>query len=656
MADLLSELKHAFDDRIEALERQIQARVGGLEPADGDLREALRVMAAYPPALRAALEADWGRTASTRRQLDATRDHLNHLGKVSRLFDRWFEHGADKAPPRSLARAVADELQAAGSRWNALLAVGPPGEFETVIHELYEQLFPPLGVRVEATLRKRRFALIQVPPLEAGQALFRPIVIGHELAHLLLEGRRRSRLDAVDVVGAVGEASTFGAEVPPDVVEYYESPDNVVETIARAWLEELVCDAYAMRRFGPAAIVSLASFIDATGGGEAFHEHPPTAFRLEVLLNALGPVKDSRISEMLRPARDRSERREADWPPWVQLLVEAVGTLTDEIPKLLRRWPEPYAWGRRTNRITRVAERLKQGVPSDSHPFAGGAEMLSPGDILNGAWLAWSENSPAPIDQLALKSLETLEFGALWKLVEAELRDAGRLPAAENEDEAWIPAPNVAGVEFGGVLPQDEIERRLDAGGGGGGIEVVPRPRAIQGTAMDMRLGNRFIVFEPSGIAAFDPIDPATNPRALQGVVEKDWGEPFVLHPGELVLAATHEYVSLPGDLSCLVVTRSSYGRLGLVTATAVLVHPYFQGCLTLELVNLGTVPLILTPGERLAQLTFLRVHEPVDPPSSRRKYRCPTGPEFSKIQSDPDATVLAAIRERRLHPKEGGT
>jgi deoxycytidine triphosphate deaminase len=55
-------------------------------------------------------------------------------------------------------------------------------------------------------------------------------------------------------------------------------------------------------------------------------------------------------------------------------------------------------------------------------------------------------------------------------------------------------------------------------------------------------------------------------------------GRSIHLHPNEMALGATLEYMALPPDLGAQVVTRSSYGRLGLITATAVQVHPYFHG------------------------------------------------------------------------------
>ena len=77
----------------------------------------------------------------------------------------------------------------------------------------------------------------------------------------------------------------------------------------------------------------------------------------------------------------------------------------------------------------------------------------------------------------------------------------------------------------------------------------------------------------------------------------------------------------MPDDLMGYVVTRSSWGRHGLVIATAIGVHPGYCGVLTLELRNLADVPLRLYPGQRILQL-FL--HD-VDGQPSERRARLPS-------------------------------
>jgi dCTP deaminase len=98
--------------------------------------------------------------------------------------------------------------------------------------------------------------------------------------------------------------------------------------------------------------------------------------------------------------------------------------------------------------------------------------------------------------------------------------------------------------------------------------------------------------------------DARTAEPPLEQVV-LDFGEPLIIHPHQFVLARTLEFVRLPPDLCAYVVGRSSWGRRGLIVATAVIVHPGFVGPVTLELKNVGEVPLAIYPLDRVAQLAF---------------------------------------------------
>ncbi len=85
--------------------------------------------------------------------------------------------------------------------------------------------------------------------------------------------------------------------------------------------------------------------------------------------------------------------------------------------------------------------------------------------------------------------------------------------------------------------------------------------------------------------------------------------ESFFLHPNEFVLASTLEFFRLPDDLAGRIEGRSSWGRQGLlVHATAGFVDPGFAGVLTLELSNVGRLPIRLTPGLRIAQVCFFQM------------------------------------------------
>jgi dCTP deaminase len=146
------------------------------------------------------------------------------------------------------------------------------------------------------------------------------------------------------------------------------------------------------------------------------------------------------------------------------------------------------------------------------------------------------------------------------------------------------------------------------------GLAITPLvdSRQIGDASVDLRLGPDFVVMRRStAVAAFDPArvdEIAQRIRDYQDYLRRPPGSAFYLHPGEFAIARTMEYVTLPSGISAQVAGRSSWGRLGLVIQTAPLIQPNFRGTITLELANVGTVPIVLYVGLRIAQVMFFDV------------------------------------------------
>jgi dCTP deaminase len=128
--------------------------------------------------------------------------------------------------------------------------------------------------------------------------------------------------------------------------------------------------------------------------------------------------------------------------------------------------------------------------------------------------------------------------------------------------------------------------------------------------AVDVRLGRFFSIVRPWVQGVAELIDARSLEPSLENVV-LGFGQPFIIHPHQFVLARTLETFRLPTSLLAYVIGRSSWGRRGLIVATAVVVHPGFSGPITLELRNLGETPIALYPMDRIAQLTFHEVGSP---------------------------------------------
>lgn len=156
------------------------------------------------------------------------------------------------------------------------------------------------------------------------------------------------------------------------------------------------------------------------------------------------------------------------------------------------------------------------------------------------------------------------------------------------------------------LLPEPKGESRLT-------IVPVPDTQLLlkDGDAsIDLRLGRWFRTFKQTSTNYIQlvklPGKDEVFARSRQHFVP--FGEEFTLHPGHFVLGVTLEWLKLPNTLAAYISGKSSHGRSGLIIETAAGVHPRFTGCLTLELANVGVVPIHLYPGMLICQVFFHRV------------------------------------------------
>ena len=166
-------------------------------------------------------------------------------------------------------------------------------------------------------------------------------------------------------------------------------------------------------------------------------------------------------------------------------------------------------------------------------------------------------------------------------------------------------------------------------------------------SAVDLRLGCHFLVHKTPKYTHISPYPNEKKP--INECYEEIYIEPageLILHPHQLILASTLEYVCLPNSYFGLILGRSSWGRMGLNIATAITVQPGYKGCITLELRNLGETPLQLNVGVRIAQLCLVKV--PLDTAENieyytnkDRKYIGPVKTEYPKIDKDIDWDIL---------------
>ncbi len=162
----------------------------------------------------------------------------------------------------------------------------------------------------------------------------------------------------------------------------------------------------------------------------------------------------------------------------------------------------------------------------------------------------------------------------------------------------------------GFVLSDRSIREEIAAGR----LVIDPwEERFLQPASVDLRLGREFRVFRNYRLPFIDVKQEMPNLTELETIDDKT---PFILHPGEFVLAVTMERVEIPNDLVGRLDGKSSLGRLGLIVhSTAGFVDPGFQGRLTLELTNVANLPITLYYAMPVSQISFSRLTTPADKP-----------------------------------------
>jgi dCTP deaminase len=186
------------------------------------------------------------------------------------------------------------------------------------------------------------------------------------------------------------------------------------------------------------------------------------------------------------------------------------------------------------------------------------------------------------------------------------------------------------------VLSDVDIRRYIAEGK----IKISPElpPEQFGSCSVDFKLGNEFNVFEHSRNAYID----LRENKGIDGLMKSvmvPTGESFILQPREFVLAITQETLELDDDVLGRLEGRSSLGRIGIIVhGTAGLFDPGWAGKATLELSNLGRMPVALYPGMRVCSFTFEQLSTPSSMPYGKKagnKYAGQTRPLASRLAGE---------------------
>jgi dCTP deaminase len=556
----------------------------------------------------------------------------------------------------------------------------------------YEDFVPELSVASDVLAPlKGPFHLIAFPMLERENILLHSL-LGHEIGHLFAFKFVTDELEAefmAEIIPAVEELTirqlaaqkitedTQGGPLFFAKLKQTMLARNVGLTTT-AWtraLEELLSDLVGAILFGPAALFSTLEIAQQHGfdiePSDRNDYYPPWRLRLKKVLRLI----ESRFPVALAPPHnlfldgDSSKRlsRVISRIGYLKTIVEGESPLYgDELVQLAYARVDAYeARGLQflldkcnlegfafdptcmMSRLPPLIQRLDVGIPPNAFTDADGNER--PAAFVETINAAWFHKVAAPEETGLFDEAEVEK-----RIKEADRRNKLTIKAIQYADlvqrvrahggQPSLPARlDDRGPAGEGVLTKADIlfwmrkpvvtERLVIT-------PMVQPSHDIGESAVDVRLGMEFILFRKEFFAGLDITreDTAARERKYHQYVVKSPTDTIVLQPGELVIGSTLEYVQVPRGLMCYVIGKSTWGRMGLIIATATKVDPGYRGCITLEIINEGEVPLVVTPGVPIAQLVF---HRTTGDATYCGDYACAIGPEFPKFTQLRDAIAF---------------
>lgn len=125
----------------------------------------------------------------------------------------------------------------------------------------------------------------------------------------------------------------------------------------------------------------------------------------------------------------------------------------------------------------------------------------------------------------------------------------------------------------------------------------------------DLRLGCKFACYNAQSYVILDPLtvrDEMAKDRTLLLEITRAQDEKLTIGAGGFCLAESIEYLRIPEDCIALVLTKSTYARLGVCLNMTPL-EPGWQGRPTIEITNFNALPVAVHPGQGVGQVVFLK-------------------------------------------------
>ena len=187
------------------------------------------------------------------------------------------------------------------------------------------------------------------------------------------------------------------------------------------------------------------------------------------------------------------------------------------------------------------------------------------------------------------------------------------------------------------ILSDRDIKKALRDGH----IRIDPSPDLLEQLkvcSIDFHLGDTFRIFEYNKLPLIDPRQKTIIETVTREVHIVE-GEQFIVHPGELVIAACQEWLEIDNTLVARLEGRSSLARMGIIVhSTAARFDPGWTGRPVLELGNLGRIPVALYSGMGICSFTFELLSSPAEISYQKQrgmKYAGQAGPVASKYHEE---------------------
>jgi dCTP deaminase len=149
------------------------------------------------------------------------------------------------------------------------------------------------------------------------------------------------------------------------------------------------------------------------------------------------------------------------------------------------------------------------------------------------------------------------------------------------------------------------------------GIDPFDTKR-VQSNSYDLLLSDSFLYQPISGDKEYI-VDPRSMESINEVFVPLQYDK-YILTPGEFILGATMEKITLPSDVVACVEGVSSIARLGIeIHLTGGWIDAGFSGTITLEIVNNNRYMVRLYAGMRICQIVFFQTEHARFPYNLRR-------------------------------------